>query len=511
MTTNRKIAKISALLMLIGLIGNIFSMLKEMLVARTFGLSVNMDAFYAALTLPAFIGGIITTTLSSIFIPLYTRTSTQERDRVASTVINWTMLIALVFIVPITLLPSFFTKIFFSGLTPESSHLAASLLRQLNWTILLSVLAGLLTGLLNARNNFVLPYCSTMAVTFCTCGTVIYFSRTCGIYTLSYGLLAGMAMQVLLLCRELGRDGFAYAASLDLNHKESGKTLREAGAFLLAMIIGQSNYFISQMVASWLPAGSISAMGYAGKLMQLPMTVFSGAILTAVLPYFSKQVAENNTDGLAYSIARSVRMTAYVFIPFTLLNIIFAEPAIKLLFERGKFDAAASHLTAGTFILYAPQLFFNTAGMILVRVHFAFNDLKVFLKINALTLLINLILSIILTHLVKPPVYGVALATSISFAISFSMVYKNLLLKLPQLDIAYIRNGVVKSAGAGLIAATTAFAAMRIFTNLLPGQILPFAAAGSTALAALLIASHMLQIDEYKSIVKIAKDKLSGL
>ncbi len=510
-STNRKIARISALLIGISVLGNGFSLLKEMLVARAFGISGAMDAFYAALAVPAFISNLMMSVLTSIFIPMYVKVSAGERDRVASAVMNWIMLVACGLIVVLELFAPSVVRLFFHGLSPETAGMAVCFIRQLNFTILATVLVSLFTGILNARENFALPAASTMCVTFCIMGLVIYFPQSVGIYALSLGMLGGLLLQALLLWRELRREGFRYIPTLNLDARGAGGVMSSALVFFTASLIAQLSPLFSQMLASWLPEGSISTLGYAGKLLQVPMVIFTGAITTAVLPYFSMQMAGGKLDELCYSLARSLRMTAYVLIPVSMLTVVFARPAIRILFQHGRFDEAATSMISAAFIFFAAQLFFNTAGMIIGRVFFAMQELWVFVKLSALLVPVNLLLSIILPRFMNPPVVGLTLATSLGYLFGTLSLYVVLRRRLPGLPTGYILDGIWKAVCSGLFATAAAWVVLSELSARLHSYMLAVALSACAAVAAVTVASHLLRVDEYKSLVKIAREKISPL
>jgi len=508
-STNRKIARISALLIGISVVGNGLSLVKEMLVARAFGISGAMDAFYAALAVPALISNLMMSVLTSIFIPMYVKVAPGERDRVASAVMNWILLVALGLIVPLELFAPLVVKLFFHGLSPETSALAVSFLRQLNFTILITVLISLFTGILNARENFALPAASTMCVTLCIMGLVIYFPQKVGIHALSLGMIGGLLLQTLLLWRELRREGFAYAPTLDIEARGAGGVMSSAMVFFAAALIAQLSPLFSQMLASWLPEGSISTLGYAGKLLQVPMVIFTGAITTAVLPYFSMQISGGKLDELCFSLERSLRMTAYVLIPVSMLTVVFSRPAIRILFQHGRFDEAATSMISVAFIFFAAQLFFNTAGMIIGRVFFAMRELWVFVKLSALLVPVNLLFSILLPRFMNPPVVGLTLATSLGYLFGTVSLYVVLRRRLPALSTGYILDGIWKAVCSGLFATAAAWIALAELSLRLHSYMLAVALSACVAVAAIIIASHLLRVDEYKSLVKIAGEKIS--
>ncbi|MDD2774217.1 MAG: lipid II flippase MurJ, partial [Elusimicrobiales bacterium] len=480
MTTNRKIAKISAVLILVNIAGHALSLFKEMLVARAFGVSKSMDAFYAAMSVPGFMSSILLSVLAATFIPLYIRTKMKDRpaaDKLASAVFNWIVLLFFAATVMLTLLSGPIMTLLFHGLEPEAHALAVKILRLLWWSAFLSVPIGLATGLLNALENFAWPVISQSFITLATIFLVLFFLPRLGIYTVIFGLLGGLALQLAFLRRQLLKAGFVYSLSLRGGWDEMKGLAGLALVFTAGMLAAQINPVVDQMMASWLAPGSVAALGYAGKLIQVPMVIFSSSIITAVFPYFARQLEENKPEELKYSLARSVRTVGFVYIPFSLFAVIFAKPVIALLFQRGHFDAAATNLVAATFIFFSFQLFFHTSNIICSRVFFALKDMWTMTRFALLTVLLNAALNLLFIRFFSPPVAGIALSTCVCHAVTSLLFFMHLRKRLGGLMGHYMLKGLALNFIVALAAAGTA----RVLLDLLSANGVSAALASLTA------------------------------
>jgi len=413
LTTNLKIARASIILMAANACVFALGMAKEMIVAARFGIRTEMDAFYAALTIPNLLSGILLTTFSAVFIPVFVRCrvdSSGESNRIASIVINYFIILLLAISSVIFLFARRIIKFSFSGFSGETVLITIKILRLLCLFFIFSSFSGIMTGILNASEKFGIPAISSAIVTLSTILSVLWF-RQFGIFALAYGFVAGALIQAILLLFVFKQE-YRYIPSFDFRHPAIKMMLKNSLPFFLVIIVSEMNMVIGRMVASHLAPGSIASLGYADKLISVPINVFSGSIATAIFPYFSMQLAEKKNEEMANSLSSSIKMAGFILIPLTVLFTILGRPIIEVLFQRGAFDRQATSLTSAVFICYSFQLFFYTSNIILSKVFLVLQDMWTLLKVVVVGLCSNVLLIFLFIKMVKPPVAGIALAIS---------------------------------------------------------------------------------------------------
>jgi len=133
MTTNLKIAKASLILICASVLGHVLSLGKEVLVAKYFGITKQIDAFYAAFTIPNFTANIFMLLFSILFIPLFIKQKEADRDsadRVASALMSWAMLALFLVSAALFLFPSQIVSAAFNGLDLYSASKAAGIFKD---------------------------------------------------------------------------------------------------------------------------------------------------------------------------------------------------------------------------------------------------------------------------------------------------------------------------------------------------------------------------------------------
>ncbi|OGS08509.1 MAG: murein biosynthesis integral membrane protein MurJ [Elusimicrobia bacterium RIFOXYA12_FULL_51_18] len=515
MSTNRKIAKAYSTLVAASILGHALSLAKEVLSASYFGVSRAMDSFYAALTVPNLINGIFLSPFAMIFIPLIAKHKTKdmgEANRIISSVSNLVFIFLFAASILAFVFADYVIRIFSPGLDAETAANAGKMLRIISVGITLTGAVNILTGVINAFEHFLWPAISGMFITVCTIFFMLFFTDRLGVFVLGWGLLAGTILQFLLLAHFAKKYGFRHSAVVDLNHPEIQKSLNLMFLYLIIIVLWGLNTVVNRYMASSLPAGSITALAYADKLVQVPLIIFSGAIATSIYPFLSAQAAENKTEDIRNTVSLSIRMSAFIFIPLAVTMMILAKPAVQLFFQRGAFDAAATELTSKILVFYCLLLFSNYATAIMARLLFAFQAPISIMKIAFTGLVINIILNFIFIKLMNPPACGIALSTAVSSfitAIIYFIVLKKRISNLHGLVILKSLSRITAfSAVSGLaVFFTYAWISGVVQDSVLTRAITLAASAGAGVLTFLVI-SAVFKLEEFWKIYQMIRARL---
>jgi putative peptidoglycan lipid II flippase len=201
--------------------------------------------------------------------------------------------------------------------------------------------------------------------------------------------------------------------------------VRRIGRLMLPAAFGaaiyQINIFIGTILASLLPAGSVSYLYYADRIVELPLGVFAIAVGTATLPSFSEQVALGNINELKKMIVFSLRLILFITIPATVALIALRVPIISVLFQRGEFSIEASIQTAQALLCYAVGLWAFSVIRIIVSAFYSLQDTRSPMRAAILALIVNATFSVALMFPLKHG--GIALATSIASAVNVGMLW----------------------------------------------------------------------------------------
>jgi putative peptidoglycan lipid II flippase len=216
------------------------------------------------------------------------------------------------------------------------------------------------------------------------------------------------------------------------------------------------------VIAAFLPVGSVAALGFVEKLTSVPMMVFSSSLATVAFPAFAEQTGAGRFEELKATLCKTIRLAAVVLIPLSAACVAFAHPLVRLLFQRGNFGAASTDLIAATFGCSSLQFFFYTTNLLLVRAALALGEGLLLVKLTVIAVAVNTLANVALVLLLRPPVAGIALSTSLMAFLNALLLFLALRRRIGAMGGRRILDGAFRVAVVTLPATVGAWAVYRL-------------------------------------------------
>jgi putative peptidoglycan lipid II flippase len=358
-----------------------FGFARDILVARAFGTSGDLDAYYAAFNFPDLLFALIPGgALASVFIPVFSGylVDPSKRDegwKFASAVINDVFLIvALLAALALIAAPLLVAYVIAPGFDPARQELAADLMRLVLISTLVFSLSGVVTGILQAHNAFLLPALAPSLYNLGIIAGALFLAPRFGIYGLGYGVVIGSTLHLLIQVPGLVRRRARYFLTLGLRQAGLGELTRLFGPRLVTLGVVRLNNLLMTNLASHLAAGSIAGLNYAYVIWQFPESLFGTAIALAVFPTLSALAAQGAREQLRRTFNLTMFAILALAIPSVLLVIVFAQPLVRLAYERGEFTAASTQAVSGILQFYALAVIGESALELAARIFYAQHD-----------------------------------------------------------------------------------------------------------------------------------------
>lgn len=454
---NKSVAHAAVIIMIMNLASRLLGFGRETVIANQFGATYLTDAYLVAYTLPYFLQAVLGMALVSSIVPVITRYlvkgEEEEAWRIASITLNWTIL----FMAALTVLGMIGAKLLVLATAPGFDQATTDLATFLTLIMFPSVVfmgAGMLiTGILNARKSFAVaafaPGFSALIIIL----SVLALGGL-GIEYLAWGTLVSFIGGFLIQLPALQRAGFRYKWEWSLNHREVKGIFINLLPIFLGTAVNQLYLAINRFFASGLAEGSISALNYSGKLMNLPMGIFVLAISSAIFPTLSEHAVKNDREALSQTLIKGLKLVLLITIPAAAGLMALRVPVVKLLFERGAFDAAATQMTADALFYFSLGMFAMAANMVITRAYYALRDVKTPLYLGLISIVVNILASIALVPLMGHS--GLALANTIASIFISVTMYWRLAIHLPDLHLATLLRTTGKALAAAVLSALAA-------------------------------------------------------
>ena len=465
----KNILKATSVVLVMNLVVKLLGFLRETSLANAFGAGPLSDAYLSAYTIPYFLQAILGYALVTAVVPILTKHLVaghkDEASYVGSAIINLTA----VALAGVTLLGiivcDWLVKLLAPGYGPEQAALTANLARIMFPSVVFMGVGMVLTGICNAHYRFAVSAFAPGMSNIIIIVSLLFFSAAYGIFGAAWGTLLSFVGFFVVQLPVLWQIGFKYRPVLDLQHPDVRQLLREIGPIVLGVAVNQIYFAVNRIFASGLAEGTISNINYANKLMMLPLGIFVAAVANAIYPALAEFSLRKNRESLASTMKGGLVSVMLVAIPAAVGLALLAEPIIELLFEHGNFDHEATLATAWALVCFTLGLVPMAANMVITRVFYALEDVKTAVRIGALSIVVDVLLSLALYKSMAYGGGGLALANSLAALVCCLLMYYYLKFKaLPELAQQSMLPSLLKIA----LAAALMGAAVWACANLLP-------------------------------------------
>lgn len=455
-TANQQIARAAGTVMAAFIISNLVGLIRGIVITNAFGTSAELDSFNAANRIVELLFNLVAGgALGSAFIPTFTGFLTKDDRpgawRLASGVVNLVFL-ALVLISILTWIFTPFVVreglyLLVPGSDPVQEVLTITLLRIMLPSVVIFGLSGLVMGILNAHQVFLIPAIAPAMYSLGMILGTLVLPKSWGINRLAYGVVFGALMHLLIqLPRMWKLHDRAYNLYLGLRDKAVLNVFRLMGPRLLGVAVVQVNFIVNTIIALGQPEGSVTAITLAFSLMLMPLHAVAQSAAIASLPTFSAQAASGKFNEMRSSLASTLRAVLLLSIPATAGLILLRTPLVTALYQRGAFNERSTELVAWALLWYAAGLVGHALVEILSRAFYALQDTKtpVIVGVGAMGLNIGLsfLFSSIFDRLGLLPHGGLALANSLATGLESVVLIVLMRNRLKGLQGGYIMKGV---------------------------------------------------------------------
>ncbi len=462
----RRIARAATLVMALFVVSGGLGLAREMVIGAVLGTSADYDAYLFALRIPDILFTLIAGgALASAFIPTFTgyfaRNDPQGGWRLASGVINLLLVVLTAAAILAGLAAPFLVRtVLAPGTPPEQQLLISSLMRTMLIAPVLFGVSGVVMGILNARQHFLLPALAPSFLNLSLIGAAWLLIPRIGVRGLALGYVVGALLHLAVQLPGLARVSARYLPVLTLRDPGVREVLRLMAPRVLGLATVQLNLLVNNNVASWLGAGAVSALNYGWLMMRLPQGVFAQAVATAAFPTFADQAARGKRQEMRQTLAATLRTVLFLSLPAAVGLLVLRRPLVALLFERGAFAASSTEAVAWALAFYALGLVGHAGVEIVVRAFYALHDTWTPVWVGGLAMGLNVLLSLTLPAAFGrtglSPHGGLALANSAATLLEMAGL---LLLIRPRLGglegrsmaVSLARSGVAAVAMAGVL------------------------------------------------------------
>lgn len=370
----------SLIILVLAIASFLLGFLRDLFIAKTYGLSWEADVIFVALILPVFFENFLALALRDAMIPYLQKLRSQSEAMFVAIArsLYWRVLLGGVLTSMLVIASSYWLMgLLAPGWTPEqirSAHLLFCI-----GALLIAVQVALYCqgALLNMDQKFLLPMTRTVALNTGAIIGILFFQPT------DIAIFIGMLLpQVVLILVQHQRIACLRKPVVSLQKHDSTSFSLAFLPVLLAATAQQSCILAERFFASFLDEGSITMLSFAFRIVTIPLTLYALSVLSLLFPRFVVSWNDGDLERFTSTIRQGLLATLLFLLPATVVLCSFPEAVVAVLLERGEFGAAQTEATAALVVYYALGLPAMGLALLWGRTLLAQNRIRLFLFIT---------------------------------------------------------------------------------------------------------------------------------
>ena len=417
---SRRLFKSTVVVGSMTLVSRLLGFVRDMLIARLFGVDLATDAFFVAFKVPNFLRRLFAEgAFAHAFVPVLADYKEQGGtvalknfiDKTAGTLAVCLLLITLIGVVAAPLLILLLAPGFsWQGTQHDLSVWLLQIMFPYLLFISLTAFAG---SILNAYGKFAIPALTPVFLNICMIGTAIWLAplMTTPVVALAWGVFIAGIVQLLFQLPSLIRLGLLPRPRVDFHDTGVKRVLGLMLPAMFSVSITQINLLLDTLFASFLTVGSVSWLYYSDRLVEFPLGILGLALGTLILPNLANSYATDNNSGFSGALDWGLRLVILVGMPATIGLIMLAEPMLSTLFQYKEFGVEDVHLSGQSLRAYAVGLLGYLFIKVLVPAFTARQEVNTPVRYGGYAMVVSVGLNAVLVFPLAHA--GLALATSL--------------------------------------------------------------------------------------------------
>ena len=491
-------------------------LVREIVAASYFGIKGPMSAFTIAFQVPNLVRSLFAdAAIQAAFVPVFTEAlekgDRREAFRLASTLIYLVTLVLAAITAIFVLAAPVIVPIFAPGFSGEILDLTVSLSRILFPILIMLGATGMVVGVLNSYDRFaafaISPFFWNVVIILVLVLLEPAFHGNDRIYAYAIGVLIGTAVQFAIPAWDLRHTPFKFARDIDWRLPEVRRVLLLMLPVTLSLGLINFDLLLNSIVGTLVSNEAPAAIDKAFRIYMLPQGVFSVAVATVAFPTLARFAARQEWENLRHTMANGMRQILLLLIPAAAAVLVLSVPMTRLVYQRGEFDAAQTHLVAQALFWFAFSLPFNGLYLLLTRTFFSLQRPWVPTAVAGSNLVVDVIFSF---ALYSPFGVGGVVAATVIATVS-SVVAQTVILRrqLHGLDLGRLLETVARVLFAAALLAGVSYLVWSGLDDALGrstiAQIVSLGLALAAGFATYFIAVLALRVPEANQIVRLVR------
>jgi len=398
---------------------------KGRLLATYFGDSIDLAIFYTADRVPNLIYSVLVVgALSTVFIPVFTSLYKKNKEKAwdtASSMINITLVFFFVLSTIIYIFAPAVIKLLSVGqFNNDQIMMGVRLMRIMLGAQLVLVASSFLTSILQSFKYFIIP---ALAPIFYNVGFIlgtVLLTKTYGIYGSAYGVVLGALLHLAIQIPMMRSADFKFSLFSFSFHKNGTREVFELmpsriGSVLINNLISTVNNALAILIST----SAVVHLKFANQLQFFPVNIFGFSLAHASLPTLAEEGDDISLKKFKRTFITSFHQMMYLVIPVSIILLVLRVPVVRIVYGASTFPWEATVKTSYALGFFSLSIFAQSGIYLVTRAFYALKDTSTPVKVSTVTLLVNVLLSLLFVEYLHLGVWSIAFSFSITSILTF--------------------------------------------------------------------------------------------
>jgi putative peptidoglycan lipid II flippase len=482
--------------------------LRDAAIAGVYGAGAATDAYAVASRIVATAGLLVSTYLTTTFVPAYARVREERGEEAAlkftNDVAGVSLAVNVLLMAVLQIASPALLKI--TGFDPGQSSMALTAVRISLFQLPISVFASLFAGYLTARKSFLGQSLVSFPFDIAVIAACFAMGTESGVAGLSAANLIGMAVKLAALALWLPKEKYRYRFSLGFKTPEIRGTLALLVPALLGSAAAELNAWVDTVIATHLGQGSAAAIGFASRLPSFALGLTIAPISGITLSYMSEYAAKKESGKMLGAMWRAMRLGLFAVVPVTAIAVPSSLDIVRIVYQRGQFTADAALMTGQALVGYLLSMAGTAAYSFILRFSYALSDTKTPMFCGLAAVAANIALSLALSGPLG--IAGITFATAASGILATFLLLAALRRKIGPLGFRETAWDILKMLAGAVPCLLAVFGARHALSGHMP--LVRFAACTCAGGAAYLVATFFLKEKALMELLAMAREWLAA-
>ncbi len=368
----RKFIKSNVVVTTLSLVLVAVSFVSQMVIAYYFGANTERDAYFSAIVVPTYIVTLFLGSFTTVILPFFVDYKRKNDLKEVNKLISNMLGLCTALLTSIAACGFMFSDDIVSwiapGFTGDQLILTRQLFEILIFTVIFQSLSSFLAIFYHTENRFLLPALNPIITPVVSFLFVIVFADY-GIKSLAVGALVGSVLGMTILLIKI-LNGMVIKSFVLFINRNTLVLLKLSMPLFLSGAVYRLTTIVERIVASNLPPGSISYLGYGSQIYLLLASIASGSITTTFYPLMSEAWSDNDSVRLNDYLSKGFRLILFITLPIGSVIIALAYPIVEILFERGEFNSTATAAVSLTLSILMGAFIFGSLANLIVKIFY---------------------------------------------------------------------------------------------------------------------------------------------